>query len=346
MKRITFFVAILSVFVLFIAGCDSGKDKTQPRGKYIYDEAGFLSAQSRVSLSSYLWRLDSQSGYEIALVFPKSQMDEDAMALWFNDHGVGKKDIDNGAAVFILPDSSAYVVIGSGSDKVSVTFSKTAGERIFRDFKNDPVLTLLRFTSALGGKINESVGREIGGRLFDAIKNNIDVILLWAAVIALLFFIIQQFDGFQPRDLILPIAVFVILGAFLGISALSSGSSPGNYKTYGMVISAKLDSYVWIEMRQVCTSTGKTTTCYTIPVPHTRYTNDATILSYEMKDYKHQFWSDDSRWAWERQIGEVDSLTIGIENERLYGVSMINDNSGGKTISDGVWILAGKNSSK
>jgi len=338
MKRMAILFSILVILILFFAGCDSGKDKTQPRGRYIYDEADRLPIQSEISLASYLWRLDSQTGYEIIIVLPKNQLDEQSIIQWFNNHGVGKKEIDNGAAVFVLPDSSVFVAIGSGNDKVSVTYSKTAGERVFQDFKNDPVLTLLRFTSAIGGKINEGVEREVGSKAFDAIKNNIDVILLWAAVIALFIFMIQQFDGFQPRDLILPVAVFVVLGAFLGISACSSAISSNSYQTYGMITSTKLDSYVWIETRVI--STGKTSTVITIP--HTRYINDATLLSYESNDYKYQFWSDDFKGAWEHQVGEANLLTLNIESGAFYGVSAINDNSGGKTIGDGVWILSGK----
>lgn len=342
MKRIAFFLLMFSALALFLTGCANGKDITQPRGIYIYDEAERLSIQSEVSLASYLWRVDSQSGYEIILVFPKGQLTEQEMIAWFNGKGVGKKDVDNGAAVFVLPDSSVFVAIGSGNDKVSVTYSKTAGERIFKDFQNDPVLTLLRFTSAIGGKINEGVEREIGARAFDSVKNNLDVILLWAAVIALFFFMIQQFNGFQPRDLILPLAVFAALGLFLGISALSSSISSNNYQTYGVIISTKTGSYTWVHMHTICTSTGKTTTCIPYPHVHTMYTNDVKFLSYEFRGYNYQYQTDQYRGAWDHHVGEADALTLNIKTEALAGVSEIYDKSGGKTIGDGVWILSGK----
>lgn len=343
MKRITIFLLAFSALMLFATGCaGGGKDKTEPRGRYIYDEADRLPLQSEVSLASYLWRLDSQSGYEIILVFPKDQMDEQAMIKWFNDHGVGKKEVDNGAAVFILPDGLVFVAIGSGNDKVSVTFSKTAGERIFQDFKNDPVLTLLRFTSAIGGKINEGIEREIGSRMFDAVKNNIDIILLWAAVIALLFFLIQQFDGFQKHDLIMPVAVFVVLGAFIGISALTSSVSSGTYKSYGVITSTKTGSYLWTHIHTICTSTGKATTCTSYPHIHTMYTNDVKFISYEFKEHSYRFQTDEYPGAWHHSVGEFDALTLNIEDDSLVHASGIDDNSGGKTIGDGVWILAGK----
>lgn len=342
-KILAFLVFMLPLVALVLPACSGGKELSQPRGRYIYDEANRLTFQSEISLASYLWRLDSQSGYEIVLVLPKNQLDEQDMIKWFNDYGVGKKDIDTGTAVFVLPDSSVFVGIGSGNDKVSVTHSKTYGERIFKDFNNDPVLTLLRFTSSIGGKINEGVGREIGSRAFDAIKNNLNLILLWAAVIALLIFLLQQFNGFQPHDLILPIGVFVALGAFLGISALSSNEAFDSYKTYGVITSIKRSTHDWIEMRTICTSTGKATTCYTVPVPHTDYINDVAILSYEFRDYGYRFRTTDSKGAWDHQVGELDSLVINIKSGNLTGVSGIDDNSGGKTIGDGVWILSGKN---
>ena len=87
-----------------------------------------------------------------------------------------------------------------------------------------------------------------------------------------------------------------------------------------------------------CTGTGKTMSCYTIPVPHTDYINDVAFLSYELEDYNYRFRTTDSRRAWYYAAGELDALSINIKSESLAGVSGIKDNSGGKTIGDGVWI--------
>lgn len=334
-------VFLFSVLTLALIAC-GGKDQIQDRGRYIYDEAGILPVESEISLASYLWKLDSKTSYEVVLVFPKEMMDEDAIGIWFDKYGVGKKDIDNGAAIFVFPDSSVFVAIGSGNDKVSVTESKTYGERIFRDFKDDPVLTLLRFTSVLGGKVDESSDKEIGGNLFENLKDNLNLILLWAAVVALFFFLIQQFDGFQPRDLILPIVVFVVLGIFFGFSALGSNASTNTYKSYGVITATKHSTYEWVEMRTVVVSNGKTTTTYVVPIPHTDYINDVQFLSYEFKKYQYRFKTTDSKGAWNHQVGDLNSLTLKIDNGILLGTSGVDDRSGGKTIGDGVWILSGK----
>lgn len=339
---------LVSLLALLLAGCGGGSEKENypDRGRYIYDEAGALATESEMSLASYLWRLDSKTDYEIVLVFPQNLMEEEEILAWFNEHGVGKKDEDTGAAVFVFPDNSVFVAIGSGNDKVSVTYSKTYGERIFKDFNDDPVLTLLRFTAALGGEIDKSAGTEVGGTFFESVKGNLNLILLWAAVVALVFFLVQQVDRFQPRDLILPAVVFVVLGIFFGASALGSSSALDTYGSYGVITSAKTGSHPWTHMHlhQVCTSTGKTTTCttYTTPHGHTMYTNDVTFLSYEFKEYGYRFETDQNRGAWNHEAGELDSLSIRIESGALASVGGLDDNSGGKTIGDGVWLQSAK----
>lgn len=331
--------------MLAVLGCGENAVLAD-RGKYIYDDAERLPAESEIALASYLWRLDSKTDYEIIAVFPKETMSEDAIIQWFNDHEVGKRSRDTGAAVFVFPDNSVFVAIGSGNDRVSVTYSKTRGERIFAKFSDDPVLTLLRFVSALGGKVIEPAETAIGERLFDALAENFSVILLWTAVAALLLFVIQQRDGFQPSDLLLPAAVFLALGAFFGINALQSRANEEQYQTYGLITHAQLGSYDWVHMHshQVCTGTGKTQTCTTYYTPHTHttYTNDARIASYELKNYQYRFSSDESKAAWRHEVGEVDALTVSLKDGSLRGVTPANDKSGGKTVGDGVWIYAGR----
>lgn len=46
----------------------------------------------------------------------------------------------------------------------------------------------------------------------------------------------------------------------------------------------------------------------------------------------------DSRAAWDHEVGEVDYLEVNRKSGNLYSVFRANDNSGGKTIGDGVWI--------
>lgn len=347
MKKLVLVAFLAAVVSVVFTACGGGKgDDFSDRGRYIYDDAKVLPIESEISLASYLWRLDSQTSYEIVLVFPKEMMDEQAIIDWFNAHGVGKKDRDTGAAIFIFPDKSVFVAIGSGNDKVSVTFSKTQGERIFKDFSDDPILTLLRFTSALGGQIDKASSIEIGGSLFASVKDNLNLILLWVAFVAFFFFFIQQLDGFQPRDLILPLAVFAVLGIFFGFSALGSSSSFDTYKTYGIITSTKTGSYEWVHMHEHCITTGsgktQTTTCYSTPHMHTMYTNDVTFSSYESKTYTYRFETDEYKGAWERGIGELDSLAVHVQSGELQGVSGLDDNSGGETIGDGVWIEAAK----
>lgn len=306
------------------------------RGRYIYDDAGRLSVEPEIALSSYLWRLDSKTDYEVVLVFPEAEMAEQEIIDWFNNHGVGKKEIDNGAAIFVFPDSSVFVAIGSGNDKVSVAYSKTHGERIFKSFEDDPVLTLMRFIDTLGKKINAPSGAERAAKFGEAVVVNLGVILLWGLVVALGILLINTVkDGFQGHDLILPGIVLVGLLIFVGVSAINVHQEQTSYKTYGCIVSTDLDEEPGTH--PVIVSTGKNTTTV-IYVPHVDFINNATFLSYEFKSYPYRFVSRDNKEAWKHKVGELDGLVIGIEKGNLRGVRGLNDNSGGKTIGDGVWI--------
>lgn len=336
-KTIVRFPILVAIFILFTVSLVFSADKFDDRGKYIYDEVGRLPLDSKLALSSYLWKLDAKTNYEIILVFPKTKLDEKTIIGWFNQLGVGKKGKDNGAAVFIFPDNSGFVSIGSGNDKVSVAYSKTEGERIFRDLAQEPVLTLLRFASALGGKINEPSVFEMPIRAGEKIKNNLDVILLWALAVSLIIFLIQQINGFQKTDLIIPLILLGLAGLVVGAGCLGGGAKTGVSTSYefGIITETKHDEYHYVT--PVTISTGKST--ITIYIPHTDYRNYTKIVSYDFKPYAYRFVSTDSKSAWTNYtVGTSVSISVDVRGGGLYHAGQIGDFSGGKTIGDGVWI--------
>ena len=326
--------------ISFVHASGDEEGDARIRGIYIYDERDFLPHDSEVALGWYLWNLDLKTRYEVVLVFPKEKLSEPQIIEWFNKQGVGKKNKDNGAALFVFPDNSMFMAIGAGNDKITVTKSKTYGERIFVDFEGDPVLTLLRFLSKVGGDVDKSTTVGKLGSLGETLWNNIDVVLLWALVLALILFLIQQYNGFQATDFILPAFVFVVAMIFVGLANIGGGSNPSSYTSYGVITSTHHSSHTYTETHQVCTSTGKTTVCYPIFHTHTVYRNDATLLSYELNGYKHQFASTDSKWAWQRDIGEVEWLRLGIEKGELRnaGPAGVGKDSKGITKGEGTWI--------
>lgn len=320
-----------TLILAFPASADDSA--SQDRGKYIYDEADKLPLESELALASYLWRIDQKTNYEMVIVFPKVMMDENSIIDWFNNHGVGKMKKDTGAAIFVFPDNSVFVAIGSGNDKVSVSMAKTYGEKIFKDIDKDPVLCLLRFTNVLAGKISDPLTtmRDAG---FNFVKENAVLILLWALVLVTIVFLLQLINGFQWTDTILPIAMLVITGIVIWLGSLGIVGEDPYMKSYGIMTLTKHDTRFWIETRVI--SNGKTTT--TITIPHTDYINNTTIKSYDFKLYLHTFKTTDSRAAWDHEVGEVDYLEVNRKSGNLYSVFRANDNSGGKTIGDGVWI--------
>ncbi len=307
-----------------------GQTATQDRGKYIYDDRDFLPLETELTLNNYLWQLDSKSSYEVVMAFPKGDMGEEGMINWFNSHGVGKKKIDNGAVIFVFPNKQIFLSIGSGNDKVSVTEAKTYGEKILVDMDKDPVLTLLRFTNFIGTKIEKPTTLEFVEDFGNKVKENMDIIFLWALVLSLLAFIIQQRDGFQKEDLIIPGALLVVVGIFVGISVLSRDRIFKTYNQYGIITTNCKSTHHWTQT----ISTGKSTTT----IQHTDYINDVDIISYNCKNYKFRFKTTDNDWAWERNVGEIDMLTVGEQYNDLRDVNTFKDNSGGKTIGDGVWL--------
>lgn len=313
----------------------AGQQSFNERGKYIYDERGFLPLESRLTLSAYLWQLDVQSGYEIVVVFPVSNLDENAAINWFNIHGVGKKGKDNGAALFVYPNNTFFLAIGSGNDRVSVTNAKTYGEKILQDFGKDPVLTILRFTHSLNKEITKPTIQERAVKFGKKVVANLDLIFLWLLVLALIAFLVQQFDGFQWRDLILPSLLIIGTLIFTGICAVSKDEVFDTYHQYGVITQTDKSTYQWIQA--IPHSDGKGHVWYTY-IHHTDYINDVEIRSYDLKNYDYEYRTTDYQGAWNHVEGEFDVLVIGVTTETLRGAGEVNDISGGKTIGDGVWL--------
>ncbi len=329
-------ILLLMLVILFAGSAVALADEVQysERGKYIYDEADALPLESELALSSYLWKLDVRTDYEIVVIFPNKVLAEEEISQRFDAMGVGKKDIDTGTAIFIFPDKSVFVAIGSGNDRVSVAQSKTDGERILKDFDKDPVLSLLRLVNALAGRITEPITTEKSGGFGETVKENLPLIFLWLSVLSLIVFLIQQKDGFQARDLILPAILFVLAGIFVGFSMIGGSGESAYTKEYGVITSTQHDTRHWVQV--VVVSNGKTTTTYTIP--HTDYINHVSFTSYNLKPYRYTFTTTDSRGAWEHTEGELDALVVHIKDGDLASVESFNDRSGGKTIGDGVWL--------
>ncbi len=334
-KKFLFAILVLVTFLLTASMACSPGTENQPRGKYIYDEIDRLPLESELALSSYLWRFDEKTNYEIVVVFPKEKLDEESIINWFNDHGVGKKEKDTGAAIFVFPDNLVFVAIGSGNDLVSVAASKTYGEEILKDLDKDPVLSLLRFVNVFSDKITEPVTSERDGGFGNTMKEIYPLIFLWALVGSLIFFLIQQINGFQKTDLILPIVVLALTGMVVGFSLIGGDTKDRISNEFGVITSTELSTYEWVEIITTTDSEGNT---HTIVINHTDYRNDVTILSYDFKPYNYRFVTTDHRSAWDHKTGEVDALEVNRKSGELGSVYRVKDNSGGKTIGDGVWI--------
>ncbi len=336
MKRILLVLAIL-ILAITAVGCASS-NVTEPRGKYVYDDANRLSTESLLAISSRLWQIDTKTNYELVVVLPKVQMTEEETIAWFNEHGVGKKDKNNGAAIFVYPDNSWFVSIGQGNDAISVPYSKTYGDKILTSeaLNSDLSLSLIRYVEALRTQVTATGIMEIIPAFWETLKPNIPMILLWVLCLALLLLLVQQKDGFQPRDLIASFVVVGLLGIFLGISAISSNTEASTYNGYGIITNSQHSTHDWIEMRAVTVSNGKSSYTYYVPVPHTDYINKTALLDYDIRDYAYTFKTTDNDGAWDYTKGMLLELTIGIKSNELYSVHGFNDNSGGKTIGDGV----------
>lgn len=332
MKRMlsAFLIALTICIFIFITSSHA----SQNRGRYVYDEAERLSLESELSIGSYLLQVDVKTNYEIALVLPKTVFSEKQIINWFNASGVGKKSVDNGTAIFIFPDNSWFVAIGSGNDKISVPYSKTQGDKILipKNMEEDLPLTVLRFIWALNGKIEESSPKVQFMSFWEKIYPDINLILLWALFASLVVFLIKQKDGFQWSDVIIPVAIVVSFWIFIGISALSGSEIFKTYEDYGVITKSKFDERHYVT--PVVISTGKSTTV--IYVPHTDYINRTEILNYELAGFQYEFVSTDNKSAWEIKPGDYSRLNRDIKSGELAHASRFNDISGGKTIGDGV----------
>jgi hypothetical protein len=319
-------IIIILVAGAFIANQAKADQGDSVRGHYIYDEADRLKTESELTLSNYLLGIDQRTGYELVLVFPTSKMDDQQIIDWFNQHGVGKKGKDTGAALFVFPDNSWFMAIGSNNDKVTVPYSKTYGDKILKDLGNDFTLSILRYVDAIGKKIDEPGMDKMA---VDWVGSNLDLILGWAAVISFIAFLVQQIDGFQWHDFIIPGILMLVFLVFVGANALMVSYSSEHYTDYGIITDTKKDSYMYVTYIMV----GKTM----VPVYHTVYTNDVRILGYNLKEYGYRFSTTDFSGAWDHNTGEIDSLSIHLKSGSLDGADSINDFSGGKMIGDGAW---------
>lgn len=322
---------IMLLFCLFALLIPSSASE---RGVYIYDEVNKISTDSELSLNAYLWKLDQKTGYENVVVIPKEKMDIEQMEDWFNSHGVGKKDKNNGFAIFIFPDNTVFGMIGKGHDTIAVPYLTTSGKKSLQNLKDDPVFSIFKLLNSIGTKLDQPSITEKALTLGYVVSKNIDLIVYWITTICLLLLLIQQRDGFQMSDLILP-GIFIFFSLiFIGISMIPDSAFGSVNEEFGVITSTNTDSYTFIETHSY--PCGKNT-CYRTEV-HTMYTNDVKIKSYDLREYEYRFSSRDSKWSWSMNVDRV--LAIGIsENNNLYSVSTnINDNSGGITERYGTWI--------
>ncbi len=228
--------------------------------------------------------------------------------------------------------------IGSGNDKVSVPNSKTSGDKILtrENLKNDFALSLLRYVDKINQEIEGSSAKPIYIAFAEKVMDNWNLILLWGIFLFLIILLIQQKDGFQSTDLILPIVFMAILVIFLGINALSSSNDSDAFKTtqeYGIITETKTSENHYVTA--VVISDGKTTSI--MYVPHVDYINDCILLTYDLKPYSHRFVSTDSKSAWDRKIGDHLLLTIFVKSRNLISARSFRDFAGGKTNVYCVW---------
>jgi len=337
-KRIGLLLFILAGLVLSAVGCGGSQDTYDVRGRYVYDTTNKLSTESMLALSSRLWQVDSKTNYELVVVLPDKVMNEDEILAWFNKMGVGKKDRNDGTAIFIFPDNTWFIAIGTGNGAVSVPFSKTEGDKILTkdNLKNDLALSLIRYVERLRTQIETTVQVEVTPPFWNTLKPLLPMLLLWVLTLSLLIFLIQQLNGFQKTDLIAPIIILVIFGAFVGISSISEHINPSTYNIFGVITTTDKSTYDWIETQVYTTTDGEGhTTTHVRYIPHTDYINKTTIYDYDLKDYKHTFRTTDNRGAWNMDKGIQLELTIGIKSGELYGTNGFSDISGGTTIGDG-----------
>lgn len=324
------FSALLSPLVL------AATEQFRERGRYIYDETGRLSVESYLGLSTYLWGKDAASGYETVIVFPKEKLDEEQMGKWYNDHGVGKAGLDNGLAIFIFPDNSVFGMLGSGNDKVGNSYLQFYGGETLKGLDKDPVVAILTFLDDLYQQIEEPTTYEKFENVGKKIGRNLDLIVGWILVISLIVFFYKLRDGFQQSDLYPPVIIFVFLMIIVGMTSLGSDLKSSIGIDYGVITGVKLSQHE--ESETHCSGSGKDRRCWTDW--HTYYDNDVKIKSYDFREYSYRFSTRESKRAWQIPVGQLLELTINIQDYGLYSASTdVQDNSGGKTVTYGTWIV-------
>jgi hypothetical protein len=345
-QRIILFLLVMFLCIA-IPTTLQASDQSSPRGKYVYDDANRLSIESRAAVSNLLWRIDVQTNYEFIVVFPNNTMTDTEIIDWFNAHGVGKKGADTGAALFMFKDGKSFLSIGSGNDVVSVTLASTYGKEILKDFDNDPTVTLIRFINLYSKQLSEkTVSVSVTQPASEWVRDNMTVIALWGAVAALALLLIEQRNGFQVSDLYAVLLIVIICGgvAAYGQMNLDTYRAHETKTTFGIIdTTSKTGPEEYPIQHHECTTDENgdahcrdwTTTGY-------RYYNNVTMISYDLNTYWHRFISEGDEWhnteAWTHDPGEVWQLTIHLQDNSVTDMNGFNDNSGGVTVGDGIWL--------
>jgi hypothetical protein len=337
MKRMSLFLLLLLVSSAFVTGTALAADNHQPRGRYIYDEAGRISLESQLGLSAYLWKLDVKSGYEIVVVFPKEKpapgQEVEWMGSWFDSHGVGKKDKDNGLAIFIFPDNSAYGMIGKGHDRIAVPYLSTFGSQALQGLDKDLVLSTLNLLNVLGKPLDEPTTTEqVKSFAFD----NAGLIMTLVTLIAFVLLYLQQGDGFQVEDLTIPAIASVIMLAIIFVPALLSMASSEIMTEYGVITDVHTDWHTYEEAVPHTDSKGNTYYTY---VTHKVYTNDVGIITYDFQTGGYQFSTEDYPGAWnDHHPGDFVAVGTSAKKFAIIWADGFNDKSGGTTNRYGTWM--------
>jgi len=299
-----------------------------PRGTYIYDEAGSIDLEPELELNYLLWQKDVKSGYEVVIVYPANVLTLEEMGVWFDNHGVGKAGRDNGVVIFIFPDNTVYGLIGPGHDKITVSHLADYDDAL-EGLKDDKVMGTLNLVNAILDDIDDPVVIEEEESFGKKVGENFDVVIAWIAFLCMIVFaILVMKDGFQPSDLGFAAVVFVVLLLAFGLPAVFSEATAGVETDYGVITSTHPGSYPFTETHSV--SNGKTTTYYTDT--HIAYTNDVTIKSYNLRDYSYQYETRKYDGVSQIRIGEYRKLGLNAKTHKLiWEPSEFRAFSGGKT---------------
>ncbi len=324
------------IFVYIAVFMPMASARADVRGQYIYcdsDCPSYMTLDTKLALSSLLWRIDDKTGYEMVYYFPNKELNEEEMTVWYNQHGVGKKGLDNGFAAFFPPRYKAFAMFGERNDKIDIPYTSTMGGRALKGMEKEPVRAILNFTNTVNKKFDKPSVFERPPDVAKGIKVNLDIISLLAAGLAFLALWYNLRDGFQPRDLVLPIALLVLVFVIFGLAYVGSEYAPTIQDEFGIITATKPDHRIYTDRH--CDSKGKN--CRT--EVHTVYYNDVKIKSYDFRVYAYRFESTDNKWPTRINPGDFAALSINIQNNHLSGASVpIRYNSGGKTVGWGTWV--------